>query len=234
MLKPPDINIFVLAAGRGKRMRPLTDRTPKALLQVAGKPLIVHHLERISEQGFTHVVINHAHLGGQIIDELGSGEKFGLDISYSAEPEGALETAGGIVNALPLIRSDLFIVLNADIWTDFDLKSLLTELHHDARLVLVDNPAHNPTGDFNTGPGNILTAEPSQQRLTFSGISMYSRAPFEALESGFRPLGPLLNTWIGLEQVEYLHHQGGWQDIGTPERLAYLNGQLPGGKLPPP
>ena len=226
MLNPPDIDIFILAAGRGERMRPLTDSTPKPLLKVAGKPLIVHHLERVAESGFVHVVINHAYLGIQIVEEQGGGEQFGLEISYSDESAGALETAGGITNALPLIRSDPFIVLNADIWTDFDFTELLTPLPHYARLMLVDNPAHYPGGDFYIGSKALLSDNPSQQRLTFSGVAMYSRAPFEVQEPGYRPLAPLLNTWIAREQVEYLHYQGCWLDIGTPERLAELDRQL--------
>jgi len=204
-------------------MRPLTDSTPKPLLKVAGKPLIVHHLERIAKSGFAHVVINHAYLGTQIVEELGGGEQFGLEISYAEESAGALETAGGIANALPLIRSDPFIVLNADVWTDFDMTELLTPLAHYARLVLVDNPAHHPVGDFNIGSNALLSNNPSQQRLTFSGIALYWRAPFEMHEPGYRPLAPLLNAWIAEEQVEYLHYQGCWLDIGTPERLAELD-----------
>jgi MurNAc alpha-1-phosphate uridylyltransferase len=226
MLNPPDIDVFILAAGRGERMRPLTDHTPKPLLQIAGKALITHHLERIASLGFKNVVINHAHLGGQIVDAIGTGKSFGLDIRYSEESAGALETAGGIARALPLIRSDPFITLNADIWTDFIMTKLLQPLSHFARLVLVDNPAYHAGGDFYTGPGGLLTSRPSQERLTFSGIAMYERRAFDGVAPEYAPMAPLLHAWIGLGQVEYLHHRGAWNDIGTPERLAELDKQL--------
>lgn len=226
MLNPPDIDVFILAAGRGERMRPLTNHTPKPLLPVAGKPLITHHLERIAGLGFKNVVINHAHLGGQIVDVIGNGERFGLNILYSEESAGALETAGGIAMALPLIRSDPFITLNADVWTDFILTALLRPLSRFARLVLVNNPAYHAAGDFYTGPSGLLITGPSQERLTFSGIAMYARRAFDGVAPEYAPLAPLLHDWISLGQVEYLHHRGAWQDIGTPERLAELDEQL--------
>jgi MurNAc alpha-1-phosphate uridylyltransferase len=219
MQSPADTCVFILAAGRGERMRPLTDHIPKPLLPVAGRPLIEHHLVRLAGSGFRNVVINHAHLGEKIVSSLGDGSRFGLEIQYSSERDAALETAGGIVNALPKISGDPFICINADIWTDFNFVDLLTPMEGLARLVMVDNPAHHLEGDFSIGNESSLTLEPSDNKLTFSGIALYRRAAFLNLVPEYRPLLPLLRQWIEQGEVEYLHHDGVWLDIGTAKRL---------------
>ncbi len=217
--------VMILAAGRGERMRPLTDTTPKPLLAVDGRPLIEWHLQALSEAGFRDVVINHAWLGAQIEQRLGNGERFGLRIRYSPEPAGALETAGGIVNALPLLGDGPFAVINGDIWTDYPLAQLPRSLGEDlAHLVLVDNPPHHPQGDFALQGGRVVAdAEP---RLTFSGIGVYAPQLFAGLEPGVRPLAPLLRAAMAERRVGGEHYRGRWFDIGTPERLAELDRQL--------
>ncbi len=217
--------VMILAAGRGERMRPLTDTTPKPLLAVGGRPLIEWHLQALAEAGFRDVVINHAWLGAQIEQRLGNGERFGLRIRYSPEPAGALETAGGIVNALPLLGDGPFAVINGDIWTDYPLAQLPRSLGEDlAHLVLVDNPPHHPQGDFALQGGRVVAdAEP---RLTFSGIGVYAPQLFAGLEPGVRPLAPLLRAAMAERRVGGEHYRGRWFDIGTPERLAELDRQL--------
>ena len=150
---------FILAAGRGERMRPLTDRTPKPLLPAGGKPLIVWHLERLAAAGFSEIVINHAHLGEQIEAALGDGSQWGLHIRYSAEPPGALETAGGIANALPLLGDQPFLVVNGDIWCDFDFGRFSGLTAADAHLVMVANPAHHAGGDFSLDGERVVYAD---------------------------------------------------------------------------
>jgi MurNAc alpha-1-phosphate uridylyltransferase len=213
-------NAMILAAGRGERMRPLTDTKPKPLLEVAGKPLIVWQLEKLSAAGFKRVVINQGWLGEQLPTALGEGSRWGLEIIYSDETDvpGALETLGGIVKALPLLspQGEGFAVVNGDVWTDFDYAHLA--LSKQANLVLVDNPAHNPEGDFD------LLGEP----LTFSGIAAYSPEMFAGLEAERAPLGPLLRARIAAGEVDAVHHAGRWMDIGTPERLADLEKVLAG------
>lgn len=221
---------MILAAGRGERMRPLTDRTPKALLPVGGKPLIEWHLEHLSAAGFESVVINHAHLGSQIEAAIGDGRRWGLRIRYSPEPE-ALETAGGIRNALPLIGVAEFAVINADIYSDFDYRQLAQTVgrlktgHTLAHLVLVDNPAHHPSGDFRL-EGRLVRAD-SQPRLTFSGIGAYQSRLFEAVPVGVRhPLAPLLREQMAADRITGEHFRGLWTDVGTPARLAELDARL--------
>ena len=209
---------MILAAGRGERLRPLTDRLPKPLLEVRGKPLIVHHLEALAAGGFTEVVINLSWLGDQIRDRLGDGGEFGLAIEYSEEPQ-ALETAGGILQALPLL-GERFIVLNADIFTDYDF-SRLRRCDSPAHLVLVDNPPHHPQGDF-VLDGALIGAEGSL-RYTFSGISAYHRSFFDGLSPGKQALAPLLYAAAARQQVTGELLQGEWIDIGTLERLESLN-----------
>ncbi len=220
---------MILAAGRGERMRPLTDHTPKPLLMAGGKPLIVWHLEKLADAGFDSVVINHAHLGEQIEAVLGNGSAFGVRIRYSHEAQ-ALETAGGIANALHLLDDAPFLVVNADIWTDYDFRNLLPRFNamcsHRAEslahLVMVDNPPQHNRGDFalsaNTvhSDGNVL--------LTFSGIGIYRPALFAGMTPG-QPakLAPLLRWAMQREQVSGEYYAGRWRDIGTPERLAELN-----------
>ncbi|HKJ53100.1 MAG TPA: nucleotidyltransferase family protein [Gammaproteobacteria bacterium] len=213
---------MILAAGRGERMRPLTDRVPKPLLPVAGKPLIVHHLEALSRAGFGEVVINLSWLGEQIRDLLGDGGDFGLSIAYSEEPE-ALETAGGILQALPRL-GEQFVVVNADIYTDYDF-ARLRRSDSPAHLVLVENPAHHPEGDFSLEGSKVGNAD--SPRYTFSGIAQYRREFFAGLEAGKLALAPLLYKAAVQGRVSGELFAGDWTDIGTPQRLDTLN--RPGG-----
>ena len=217
---------MILAAGRGERMRPLTDQTPKPLLEVGGKPLIQYHIEALRDAGFTELVINHAHLGSQIVDRLGDGARFGVHLTYSAEPEGALETGGGIKQALPLLGEGAFLVINGDIWTDYPYQHLYREPAGLAHLVLIDNPAHNPQGDFQLH-GRRITATGSS-KLTFSGIGVYRPALFANSPAGAFPLAPLLRVAMRAGAVSGEYFQGRWQDIGTPQRLEELNRELAG------
>ena len=211
---------MILAAGRGERMRPLTDRTPKPLLPVAGKPLILWHLERLARAGFREIIINHAHLGDQIEALLGEGSAWGVRILYSAEPPGALETAGGIANALPLLGEQPFLVVNGDIFCDWDFARARVP-DGLAHLVLVDNPAHHPAGDFTLADGTVGAG---QAPLTFSGIGVYRPGLFAAVPRGTpAKLAPLLHTAIEAGGVSGERHAGRWVDVGTPERLASLD-----------
>ena len=207
---------MILAAGLGSRMRPLTNHTPKPLLEIRGKPLIVWHIERLRDAGFTQIVINVAYLGQQIIDYLGDGSQFGVQIEFSDEQnEGALETAGGIVKALPLL-SDTFLVVNGDVWTDYPFdNNYKLEEEFLAKLILVNNPEHNLEGDF------YLTNR--EEKYTFSGIGYYSKKMFQNLEYGKQPLAPLLFEAIKNKQLITELYQGQWYDIGTPQRLECLN-----------
>lgn len=216
---------MILAAGRGERMRPLTDHTPKPLLPVAGKPLIVWHLERFARAGFRDIVINHAHLGDQIEALLGDGAAWGLRIQYSAEPQGALETAGGITNALPLLGSEPFLVVNGDIFCDWDFTRASAIDIDMAHLVLINNPHHHPNGDFTLAEGKVGVGETA--KLTFSGIGIYHPELFAGIERG-QPakLAPLLRSAIDAGQITGEHHSGRWVDVGTPERLAALDTEL--------
>jgi len=213
---------MILAAGRGNRMRPLTDQTPKPLLQVGGAALIVHQIRRLREAGFTELVINHAHLGAQIERALGNGSAFQVRIQYSPETEGrALETGGGIHRALPLLGDAPFVVTNGDIWCDFDYRQLRLEAQDLAQIVLVDNPSHHPAGDF------ALLGERVQpdgnSRLTFSGIGLYRPQLFADCEPGAFPLAPVLRAAMAQGRCSGLHHRGDWRDIGTAERLQALD-----------
>lgn len=220
---------MILAAGRGERMRPLTDHTPKPLLQAGGKPLIVWHIERLVAAGINDLVINHAHLGQQIEQALGDGNRYGARIRYSNEGT-ALETAGGIAFALPHLGDAPFAVINGDIWCDYDFSHLLQHAAalHDgdglAHLVLVDNPAHNPKGDFGLRADRITDTSP---KFTFSGIGIYKPELFKNIPRGAKAaLAPLLREQIARGCVSGEHHPGRWMDIGTPERLAKLDNFL--------
>ena len=215
---------MILAAGRGERMRPLTDTTPKPLLEVGGKALIEYHLVALQQAGVHDVIINHAWLGKQIESHLGTGERYGLRLEYSAEISAALETAGGIIQALPWLGAEPFIVINGDIWCDYPLQQLPSTLAGLAHLVMVDNPQHNPQGDFCL-INNELQAE-GETRLTYSGIGVYHPDLFAGLEPGIRPLAPLLKKAMESNLVSGEHYQGRWYDIGTPERLTELDLQL--------
>lgn len=215
-------------------MRPLTDHTPKPLLPVGGKPLIVWHLERLAKAGLRDIVINHAHLGAQIEAALGDGARWGLSIRYSAEPQGALETAGGIANALPLLGSEAaFLVINGDIWCDWDLAQAVTVLRPGdlAHLVLVPNPPQHPQGDFSLSGrqvgADIAEAATGAQVCTFSGIGIYRPQLFAGIRRGEpAKLAPLLRTAMGEGRVSGELHRGRWEDVGTPQRLAALDAEL--------
>ncbi|MEM5550786.1 N-acetylmuramate alpha-1-phosphate uridylyltransferase MurU [Pseudoalteromonas neustonica] len=215
---------MILAAGRGQRMMPLTAKLPKPMLQVAGMPLIEHHIERLKSAGITEIVINLAWQGDKISDYFGDGSAFDVKIIYSHEPEGGLETAGGIIHALPLLGDD-FIVINGDIFTDYDISSL-AQLHLDigeGHIVLVENPAHNPDGDF-----TLRHLGPESQKYTFSGISRFQRHFFDGLQGGVLPLGPLLRMRLNECDVSTQLYIGMWNDVGTPQRLVQLNEHVRG------
>ena len=215
---------MILAAGKGERMRPLTLTTPKPLLSAGGQPLIVHHIERLRDAGFSNVVINHAWLGEQIEARLGDGEAFGVSIRYSAEAE-PLETAGGIIRALPLLTDagdDWFLVVNGDIWSDFDFSQLRAPANADALLVMVSNPPHHPEGDFHLQDNGFLNPD-GTEKLTFSGISVLHRRLFDELDDAAGKLGPVLRRAMACNRVIGLHHKGHWIDVGTPERLQSLD-----------
>jgi len=232
-LQAANTSVMILAAGHGKRMLPLTASTPKPLLKVGGMSLIEHHLQRLSDMGFRHVVINIAYLGQMIVDALGDGGRYQLEIDYSDETRsGALETAGGICQALPLLRSDSFLVINADIFTDFPFPALLDPpLLDAARVVIVPNPEHNPSGDFGISPEGKLQTQQADQNYTFSGIAHYQKSFFRThadnrLGQSPLPLAPLLADGAVAQKIEARLYQGVWHDIGTPARLNALNAQL--------
>lgn len=215
---------IVLAAGRGERMRPITDRIPKPLVPVAGKPLITYHLESLARTGVREVVINLSYLGSQIPAALGDGSRFGLRIAYSDEGPVPFETGGGIFNALPLLGPGPFIVVNGDIWTDFDFSALALAPEMHARLVLVPNPAHVARGDF--GLDGEYVIESDRDRYTYSGIGVYSPEFFAGCTPGKFPLLPLLKRAIAARLLQGQVYRGEWSDIGTPERLAALESAL--------
>ncbi|WP_144636312.1 N-acetylmuramate alpha-1-phosphate uridylyltransferase MurU [Bordetella genomosp. 13] len=251
---------MILAAGRGERMRPLTDHTPKPLLAAGGKPLVVWHLERLAAAGLRDVVINHAWLGEQIVRQLGDGTQWGVRIQYSAEAA-ALETAGGIAQALPRLGDAPFLVINGDIWCDWNpaqapaLARRLDDEGADAWLLLTDNPAHHPAGDFtlradgragddegttgaaHPGAGQAVSARADSadggsvhadaRRLTFAGIGIYRPSLFGGLPIG-QPakLAPLLRHAMARDAVLASRHAGRWVDVGTPQRLAELDAAL--------
>lgn len=212
---------MILAAGRGERLRPLTDATPKPLLRAGGKALIEYIIESLVSAGFRELVINRAHLGAKLEAYLGDGRRYGVQITWSREPEGALETGGGIQQALPLLDSEYFLVVNADIWTDYPFARLHRPLSGLAHLVLVDNPAQHQQGDFVLNVDKV-SAEGSP-RLTFSGIGVYHRDLFRDCAPGRFPLAPLLRTAMQAGNVYGEHYDGVWRDIGTAERLSELD-----------
>ena len=222
---------MILAAGRGERMRPLTDTLPKPLLVVGGKPLIVWHVERLVGAGMRDIVINHAHLGGQIEAALGDGNSLGARIVYSPEPLGALGTAGGIAHALPLLGYPPFVVVNGDIWCDYDFDQIaeiagrLQQRRQLAHLLLVPNPPHHPAGDFTLEFGRV--AEEGEPKLTFAGIGIYQRALFASVPAGGKgELAPLLRAAMREGRVSGEYLRGRWVDVGTPQRLAALDAEL--------
>ncbi len=221
---------MILAAGRGERMRPLTDDTPKPLLEVAGKSLIEHQVEKLVAAGFTELVINVSWRGEQIIECLGDGRRQGCEIQFSRETE-ALETAGGIIQALPLLGAAPFALVNADIWTDYPLAELrAASLAEDGRahLVLVDNPPQHSRGDFLLGENGRI-ARPGgdePQTLTYSGIAVFQPGFFAGAKPGKQPLLPWLEKWIAETALSGEYYGGDWLDVGTPERLAELDARL--------
>ncbi len=218
---------MILAAGRGQRMMPLTKEQPKPMLKILGKPLIEHHIDALKQAGITNIVINLAWQGDKIVEYFGDGSRIGVSIEYSYEPEGGLETAGGIIAALPLL-TEQFLVVNGDIFTDYDFSSL-TQLHlenNEAHITLVENPAHNPDGDFSLNHNKLQT-----ERYTFSGISRFGRDFFNEYPTGTLRLGPLLKEQLGTGKVSTELYLGQWDDIGTPERLTKLNEFLEKSKL---
>ncbi len=246
---------LILAAGLGERMRPLTDSTPKPLLRAGGKPLIVWHLERLADCGVRDVVINTSWLADQFPTTLGDGARWGLRIAYSYEGATPLETGGGMLHALPALRAgggdaspdddehrdDAFIAINGDVWTDVDLSRLAMSSPDDAHLVLIDNPAHNPHGDFALGDDGRVASAPtsaSDRTLTFAGLGCYRARLFDGWRDvigtapgadGHPPrfkLAPLLRAAMARGAVSGEHHAGAWTDVGTPQRLAELDAAL--------
>ncbi|HID98870.1 MAG TPA: nucleotidyltransferase family protein [Thiotrichaceae bacterium] len=211
---------MILAAGRGERMRPLTDTIPKPLLKVAGQCLIEYHIQHLVAAGFTDIVINHAHLGEQIERTLGNGQRYGAQIQYSPEGTQALETGGGIFNALPLLGNAPFLVVNGDIWCDYPFEQLPPTLAGLAHLILVNNPVHNPQGDFCLKQQHV--SQYGDSRLTFSGIGVYHPTLFNHCTKGRFSLVPLLIKAMQAGQVSGEHYKGLWIDVGTPERLQQL------------
>lgn len=219
---------MILAAGRGERMRPLTDVTPKPLLKIAGTALIEFHLQKLGKAGFSDVIINHAWLGQQIEDFLGDGSRYGISIRYSAEGE-ALETLGGIVKALPLLGEQPFLLVNGDVWTDYRFVTQTLPTQTLAHLVLVDNPSHRPQGDFGfRAPQVFATPDDAraEQALTYSGIGVFSPQLFADCKKGKAPLAPLLRNAMQRQLISGEHFRGHWFDIGTPERLRQVEQQF--------
>jgi MurNAc alpha-1-phosphate uridylyltransferase len=230
---------LIFAAGLGERMRPLTDHTPKPLLKVAGKPLIVWHLEKLAAAGVHYVVINTSHLAEQFPDTLGDGSRWGLRIRYAFEGPTPLETGGGMLNALPLLGSEPFFVVSGDVWCDADFTLLPAEPRGLAHLLMTDNPVHHPHGDFRLDAQSRLHDD-GEPRLTYSGIGVFRRefldgwpeAVGDAAGADVKPpcfkLRPLLEVAIERGKVDGSHHSGTWTDVGTPERLAQLETTLSG------
>ncbi|GHA77333.1 N-acetylmuramate alpha-1-phosphate uridylyltransferase MurU [Cognatilysobacter bugurensis] len=234
------MNALIFAAGLGERMRPLTDRTPKPLLSVGGKPLIVWHLEKLATVGVRHVVINTSWLADQFPVALGDGARWGLRIRYSFEGATPLETGGGMWNALPLLDGEPnapFIAVNGDVWTDYDFERLPTDPSGDAHLVLVQNPSHHPGGDFALDEDELVRGD-GPVRRTFSGIGVYrpslldrwrtviGDAPGANVQPPRFKLAPLLRAAMADDRVSGELHMGAWTDVGTPERLAELDARL--------
>ena len=231
---------MILAAGRGTRMAPLTDHCPKPLLPLAGKPLIQHHIEKLVAAGIDELVINHAYLGHMIEQQLGDGSALACRIRYSAESR-ALETAGGILQALPLLGDEPFVVINGDVWCDWDYRQLFSraqQLQHSSQdpasqdlgwLALVANPEHHPEGDFGLQQGRVL-AQPDHCGWTFAGISVLSPQLFAGLQPGEQRLAPLLRAAMADGRIAGEVLNAGWVDVGTPQRLQQLEQQLLAGQ----
>ena len=212
---------MILAAGRGERLRPITDTTPKPLLRVRGQPLIERHVMGLVRAGVERIVINLAWLGAQIRDYLGDGTRYGVTITYSEEQPRALETAGGIIRALPQLSPGPFAVVNGDIYTDFPFETLEVASDRDAHLVLAPNPPQHPLGDFGLDRGLALARAAAQ--YTFTGIAVYRCAFFAGCPDGVSPLKPLLLRSMAAQRCSAQLYTGVWEDVGTPERLRVLN-----------
>lgn len=215
---------MILAAGRGERLRPLTDRIPKPLVEIGGRALILYLIDALKTGGLRELVINYAHLGEQLVQRLGDGAELGVRIRYSPETDGALETGGGIHQALPLLGSDPFVVVNGDIWTDYPFARLPRRLAGLAHLVLVDNPEHHQRGDFALDGARV--SGDGVTRLTFSGIGVYSPEMFRGCRPGKFPLLPLLSNAMQRNLVSGEHYRGQWVDVGTEARRQALQAQL--------
>ncbi|KGQ17747.1 Nucleotidyl transferase [Lysobacter dokdonensis DS-58] len=228
---------LIFAAGLGERMRPLTNTTPKPLLQAGGKPLIVWHLEKLAAIGVTDVVVNTSWLAEQFPEALGDGSRWGMRLHFSYEGPTPLETGGGMLKALPLLGDAPFLTVNGDVWTDFDFAQLPRQMHGDAHLVFVDNPPQHPTGDYALLDDGVVRPE-GERKLTYAGIAMYRAALFEGWREiiGAAPgaelsppkfkLPPLLVAAMARNAVRGTHHTGRWTDVGTPQRLAELDASL--------
>ncbi len=216
---------MILAAGFGERMRPLTETCPKPLLRVGGKPLIDYHLEKLAAAGCREVVVNSAWLSEQLCDYLGDGERYGLAISHSVE-DPPLETAGGIVRALPLLGEQPCLLINGDIFCDVDFAPLLDCEPDGAELLMVANPAHNPAGDFALADDGRLSEAAAAPRYTFAGVSVWQPRCFAGLAPGRRPLKPLMLELMARGELRGRLYRGQWWDVGTPQRLAELDAQL--------
>jgi MurNAc alpha-1-phosphate uridylyltransferase len=219
---------IVLAAGRGERMRPITDKMPKPLVPVAGRPLIGYHLESLARAGIRDIVINLSYLGSMMREALGEGARYGVRIAYSDEGPVALETGGGIFNALRLLGPEPFLVVNGDIWTDYDFSGIALAPNAHAHLVLVPNPPYL-RGDFDVDGDRIVEAE--QRPYTYSGIGVYTPEFFAGCQPGKFPLLPLLKRAIAGHQLSGEVYRGDWSDIGAPERLAALEQRLAAGRV---
>lgn len=212
---------MVLAAGRGERLRPVTDETPKALVEVRGRSLLERHLDRLHEAAITTVVINLGWLGHRIVERVGSGRRYGVDVVYSPEGDDVLETGGGIHRALPMLGNEPFLVVNADIYTDMPLPVPVPAADDVGHLVLVPKPGHRPRGDFDLAGDRVARSE--EPRLTFSGVAVYRPEFFADREPGRFPLAPMLYAAADAGRLAGSVYEGAWEDVGTPERLALLN-----------
>jgi MurNAc alpha-1-phosphate uridylyltransferase len=221
---PRALKAMILAAGRGERMRPLTERLPKPMLEVGGHRLIEYHVAALADLGVREIVVNLSWHGGRIRESLGDGTTRGLAIRYSEEGPEPLGTGGGLFAALPLLGDAPFLVVNGDVWSDFPLRSLDVPQSSLAHLVLVANPEHHPGGDYGLAPGGRATAGPD--KLTFSGISMIDPALFAGCEAGVFALKPLLDRALATGRLTGQRYHGTWRDVGTPARLAALDAEL--------
>ncbi|MFQ5468896.1 MAG: N-acetylmuramate alpha-1-phosphate uridylyltransferase MurU [Gammaproteobacteria bacterium] len=211
---------MILAAGRGERLRPYTDWIPKPLLKVGEKRLIEYHIEALVDANIHQIVINYAYMGDKIVSALGDGSRYGAEIIYSAEDEQGLETGGGIYHALPMLGRDPFIVINGDIWTDYNFAKLTLEQSKLAHLVLIDNPPFHGQGDFVIDNGNVVDTDGI--RMTFSGMGVYHPDLFSGCKPGRFPLAPVLRNAMKKHCVSGEYYQGQWMDVGSPQRLVEL------------